>query len=91
VGLFAIWGGYVVLTGERQHVIAISLSTLVLASKWRLITATSRHFLLLALFLSSLILGMLYLRATYGRKVFTDMTASEMITVISEEKAVEKG
>ena len=86
--LIVLWGVYVFLTGQRQYIVGISLTTLVLAYKWRLTTVKARQLALLGLFLLSVMVGMNYLRDIYGRSTFINMTLSEQLAVISERQTV---
>ena len=67
--LLLLWGGYVLLTGERQDIIPISLSVFVLASKWKLSSIRMKDWLFLFIFIVGISLGIVYLRAVYGRDI----------------------
>ncbi len=88
--LVVFWGGYVFLTGQRQFIVGISLTTLVLAYKWRLTTVKARQFALMGLFLLSVMVGMTYMRDIYGRNTFTEMTLPEQLTIMSEQQTVDQ-
>lgn len=88
--LIVLWGGYIFLIGQRQYIVGISLTTLVLSYKWRLTTVKARHLILLGLFLLSVMVGTIFLRDIYGRSTFTDMTLADRLTVMSETQTVDQ-
>jgi hypothetical protein len=84
-----LWLGFVFLTGQRQHIVGISLSTFVLASKWRLTDIRAKHLLLLLSFLLFLMIGMIYLRGIYGRDLFS-VALSDKLLILSEERSIDQ-
>jgi hypothetical protein len=88
--LILLWGGYIFLIGQRQYIIGICLTTIVLAYKWRLTLIKVKQLIMVGVFLIIIMVGMVYLRSLFGRTTFTDLTLTEQLSVMSTSPVVDQ-
>lgn len=82
-----LWLFYILLVGQRQNFIPISLCTLILANKWQLLTVTKKTLLVYVVSTAILLVGMIALRENFGRQTFTTLSLTDRIEIIFYQDA----
>lgn len=82
------WLIYIVLVGQRQYIVAIALSTIVLTSKWNIVMIKTKHIFWILLFFVFITIGIAFLRDVYGRNLFLS-SFSDRIAILSNESSYE--